>query len=66
MSAEAGGIDFGHANTRALIDQLFAGNTTLAAKLKGLGEQLTSIRKQLGLPNVGPHHISYARSLSNG
>jgi hypothetical protein len=42
MAAEAGGIDFGHANTRALIDTLFAADAALAAKLKGLGEHTVS------------------------
>lgn len=33
------GLDLSHANARAMIDQLFAGNTELRDKVKALGER---------------------------
>ena len=59
MSAEAGGLDFGHATARALIDSLFAAE--LAAKLKAIAERLVSPAEAAGLGTVDLYHVQRAK-----
>ena len=51
------GIDLSHANAKAMIDQLFAGNTALANKLKALGEKQVTRAQANGLNRVKDGHI---------
>jgi hypothetical protein len=62
-----GGLDIGHAATRAAIDGLVTAGVLTAdegASVKALAVRKTSRREQLGLPPVGPHHVAHARSLA--
>ena len=61
MSAEAGGIDFGHAITRALIDALFSAE--LAATLKALAEHLVSPAETAGIGAVDLYHVQRAKAV---
>lgn len=61
---EGGGIDFGHATTRALIDGLVNDQTLTAEQgtaLKSLGERDVSRAGQLGLPTIKPGYVHKAR-----
>ncbi len=61
MHPAAGGIDFGHANTRTLIDALFTAD--LAAKLKGLAERKVTPASNAGITEtVWPADIRTVRS----
>ena len=51
------GLDLSHANAKAMIDQLFAGNTALANKLKALGEKQVTRAQANGLGRVKDGHI---------
>lgn len=51
------GLDLSHANAKAMIDQLFAGNTALANKLKALGEKQVTRAQANGLNRVKDGHI---------
>lgn len=59
MSAEAGGLDFGHATARAMIDTLFAAD--LAATLKALAEHLVSPAEAAGIGAVQIPDVEIAR-----
>lgn len=51
------GIDLSHDNAKDMIDYLFAGNPTLAAKLKALGEKQVTRAEANGLGRVKDGHI---------
>lgn len=51
------GLDLSHANAKAMIDQLFAGNTALANKLKALGEKQVTRAQANGFGKVKDGHI---------
>lgn len=51
------GIDLSHVHSRTMIDALFAGNPTLAAKLKALGEKQVTRAEANGLGRVKDGHI---------
>ena len=51
------GLDLSHANAKAMIDQLFTGNTALANKLKALGEKQVTRAQANGLGRVKDGHI---------
>ena len=66
---DGGGLDIGHPNTRATIDQLEAAGVLTAdqaAAIKGLAEHAISRAEQLDLPPLDPAHIGSARKLMNG
>lgn len=48
LQVQGKGIDLSHDHSRDMIDQLFAGNPTLATKLKALGEKQAPRWTQLG------------------
>lgn len=62
-----GGLDLSHGNSQSMIDSLFAGNATLAAKVKALGQQSIERWRDLGFPVMGDesklYHIGIARGL---
>jgi hypothetical protein len=58
------GVDMGHANTRAVIDDLVtAGSITAAqaAGVKAMAESTVSRATELGLPTILPGYIAKAR-----
>lgn len=65
---DGGGLDLGHANTRAVIDQLAAGGVLTADEataIKGIAEAVISRATELGLGEVGAGHVARARSQIN-
>lgn len=48
-------------NTRAALLAMFGAGTQTRTNLGALQSTLTSRREQLGLPQVGAHHVAYAR-----
>ncbi len=66
---EGGGLDMGHPNTRAVIDQLAAAEVLTAAEavaIKSLGERTVSRAQELGLGRVKVGHVHKARAASGG
>jgi len=67
MQPSEGGIDCGHAATRAQIDALqTAGvlNSTEASALKALGEETISPATNAGLGEITAPQVNYARTLA--
>jgi len=58
-----GGIDFGNAGVRAMIQALPGIGEATKQKLLALGERPASRAEILGLPEVYPGHIESARSM---
>lgn len=61
---DGGGLDIGHANTRAVIDSLAAGGVlTLdeSTAIKAMAEQPCSRADELGLPAIDAAHVQSAR-----
>lgn len=64
-SGETGGLDFGEATVRGMVDA-FGAATSLpeaAARVKMLAERTISRATELGLPHVEPGHVQDARRL---
>lgn len=62
---EGGGLDLGHANTRAVIDQLATVEVLTAdeaAAIKGVAEETISRAAELGLPTIKPGYVAKARA----
>ncbi len=49
-------------NTRAALLAMFGAGSQTRANLGALQSTLTSRREQLGLPQVGAHHVTFARA----
>lgn len=62
-SGNTGGLDIGNAEVRALIDALPTLTAEGKNKIKALAERTIRRVDELGLSNVGPHHIAFARSI---
>ena len=61
-----GGIDFGNAGVRAMIQALPGVSEAAKGKLLALGEQPASRAEILGLPEVYPGHVESARRMMGG
>jgi len=65
---EGGGLDLGHANTRAVIDSLVAAEVLTAdegSAVKAMAQETISRATELNLPAVGAGHVARARSQIN-
>ena len=58
-----GGIDFGNADVRAMIQALPGVSEAAKGKLLALGERPASRAEILGLPEVYPGHVESARNI---
>ena len=61
-----GGIDFGNASVRAMIQALPGIGEATKQKLLALGERPASRAEILGLPEVYPGHVESARRMMGG
>ena len=61
-----GGIDFGNADVRAMIQALPGVSEETKRKLLALGERPASRAEILGLPEVYPGHVESARRMMGG
>ncbi len=61
-----GGIDFGNAGVRAMIQALPGVSEATKQKLLALGERPASRAEILGLPEVYPGHVESARRMMGG
>ena len=61
-----GGIDFGNADVRAMIQALPGIGEATKQKLLALGERPASRAEILGLPEVYPGHVESARRMMGG
>ena len=61
-----GGIDFGNADVRAMIQALPGIGEAAKGKLLALGERPVSRAEILGLPEVYPGHVESARRMMGG